>query len=205
MHQTKQPRPTFADAHDFQKTGIRMVGSPDHIVSEAERKAIAEEAYIELTRLLKEQFPRSGNLEYAILKAHLIVEFAVTDYIRCTSRVLVPMSDLRRFTFSQKLEIAYLMGLGGSDPFTLPTIERLNKIRNQAAHEFVLDRALVDEMLRVNSGDYDTFEVKDDRDRVRRLRMVCHFICGKISGQIQAQLVMANRSLSAPTKDDAEG
>lgn len=85
-----------------------------------------------------------------------------------------------------------------SDPFLLPTIERLNKIRNLAAHEFVLDRALVDEALRVNSDDYDSFKVKDDRDRVRRLRVVCHFICGKISGQIQAQLAIASLTSYRP-------
>lgn len=94
------------------RRGTHVRFSPEHAVSDEERKAIAEEAFVELTRLLKEQFPRSANLEYAILKSHLIVEFAITDYIRCVSSVLVDLADLRRFSFAHKLEIAYLMGLG---------------------------------------------------------------------------------------------
>ena len=188
MSQIKRERPTFATAHSFHQTGTHVRFSPDQAVSDEERKAIAEASFVELTRLLKHEFPRTGNLEYAILKAHLIVEFAISDYIRCMSRVLVDLTELRRFSFAQKLEIAYLMGMGVTDAVLIPSIERLNKIRNQVAHSFILDRALVDEMLRVNSADYADFVVKDDRDRVRRLRGLCNLVVGNISAQVQVHL-----------------
>jgi len=199
--QIKRERPTFATAHNFHKTGTHVRFSPEHAVSDEERKAIAEEAFVELTRLLKEQFPRSANLEYAILKSHLIVEFAITDYIRCVSSVLVDLADLRRFSFAHKLEIAYLMGLGVTDPLLLPSIERLNKIRNQVAHTFVLDRSLVDEMLRVNSEDYVDFAVKDDRERVRRLRWLCNLVAGKIAAQVQVHIFHSSEEWRSQISD----
>ena len=78
----------------------------------------------------------------------MIVEYALTQYIRCFVLVAVQAEDVR-FTFSQKLEIAYLLGFGANHPILLPTIERLNKVRNQVAHTFTLDRAALDEMLRI--------------------------------------------------------
>lgn len=197
MRQIKRKRPTLATAHEFHRSGSYLRSAPEHLVSDEEREALSEAAFRRLEQLLKDQFPRSGNLEYAILKAHLITEYAITEYIRCLSTVLVDPSDIR-FTFFQKLEFAYLMGLGVTDPVLLPTIERLNKIRNQVAHSFTIDRALVDEMLRVNSEDYADFKIKDDRERVRRLRWLCNLLAGHISAQIAVQIYFRRTDTEAP-------
>jgi len=186
VRQTRRARPTIQTAHEFHQRGIFSTG-PEHSVSDEERERLSEEVAASLERLIKEQYPKSANLEYAILKAHLIVEYAITEYIRCLSDVLVESGKLR-FSFSNKLEVAYLMGLGANDPVLLPTIERLNKIRNQVAHTFVLDRPLVDEMLRLNSGDYDDFKLHTDRERVRHLRLLCAFVAGNISAQISVRI-----------------
>jgi uncharacterized protein YutE (UPF0331/DUF86 family) len=150
---------------------------------------LADDVADELHRLIRDQFPRSSNLEYAILKAHLIVEHALAQYIRCCASVLVDTIKIRRFSFSHKLEFAYLLGLGVSDPLLIPTIERLNQIRNQVAHSFVLDRVLVDEMLRINSEDYDGFVVSSDRERVKRLRWICNYLAGHISAQMTVKVL----------------
>ena len=139
---------------------------------------------------MKREFPRTQNLEYAILKSHLIIEYALTQYIRCFSAVVVSTESIR-FTFAQRLEIAYLLGFGNNDPISLPTVERLNKVRNQVAHTFNLDRVALDEMLLINSEDYDAFKVKNDRERISRLRSICAFICGRVAGESLAAHVVA--------------
>lgn len=144
----------------------------------------------ELLQLIKQQFPRTQNLEYAILKSHLIVEHALVQYIRCFANTAVSEKDLR-FTFSQKLEIAYLFGFGTNSPTLLPTVERLNKIRNQVAHTFSLDRIATDELLRINAADYDTFKPANDKERIRGLRWICAAICGRVAGEIEASYAMA--------------
>ncbi|WP_165191607.1 hypothetical protein [Caulobacter soli] len=201
MRQIRRERPTLRTAHDFHQKGHFLKSSPEHVVSDQERQHLADEIAGELASLIKTQFPRGANLEYAILKAHLIVEYAVGEYIRCVSDILVDSAHLRKFSFANKIEVAYLLGLGATDALLLPTIERLNKIRNQVAHSFVLDRALVDEMLRVNSNDYDGFNVKDDKQRVRMLRWLCNGVAAHISAQMTVKVHWLGRANSAMLKE----
>ena len=58
-------------------------------VSELEKYFTEEEHYQEvveihadLKSIVRAQFPRTQNLEYAILKAHLIIEYSITQYVR---------------------------------------------------------------------------------------------------------------------------
>ncbi|HUD29504.1 MAG TPA: hypothetical protein VMQ93_11580 [Novosphingobium sp.] len=192
MQQIRRSRPTFGSAHEFHRVGHWETG-PEHWLSDEERERFGDEVSVRLERLIKEQFPRTTNLEYAVLKSHLIVEYAITEYIRGHSAVFVEQDNLKRFTFLQKLEIAYLQGFGANDPVILPSVERLNKIRNQVAHSFVLDRTLVDEMLRVNSKDYDDFVIENDRQRIKRLRWLCIYICGRMAGELAAHIFMERK------------
>jgi hypothetical protein len=123
-----------------------------HSLRGEQREEEINKAREALSETTKQQFPRTQNLEYAILKAHLIVEYALTEYIRGFASTAVDPKDIR-FTFSQKFEIAYLLGFGVNDPVLLPTVERLNKVRNQVAHTFVLDRVAVDHNLYVYRSD----------------------------------------------------
>lgn len=188
-HQIKRKRPTMQSAHEFHKKGCFYTG-PEHHLAGEERKAAIEDILNDLGDIVKRQFPRTGILEYAILKAHLIIEHAITQYIRCYSLTAVSSEQLK-FTFAQKLDVAYLMGFGTNDPTLLPITERLNKIRNQVAHRFEMDRKQLDEMLRVGSGNYDDFNVVSDRDRIRYLRLICSYVCGVTSGLIMGGYVVA--------------
>ena len=192
MHriQTKRERPTLKTAHDYYKEGSFGVDPKLHTLSGAAREAKLKRVEDGLVTIVRTQFPRTQNLEFAILKSHLIVEYALSQYIRCFASTFVDAKDLR-FTFSQKLEIAYLMGFGANDPILVPTVETLNKIRNQVAHTFALDRSAVDEMLRINHDEYDVFKPKNDRKRVQFLRQICTYICGRIAGEILGAYVVA--------------
>jgi hypothetical protein len=183
-YQVKRARPTFKTALDFSKEGSFSVDPKLHYLSDDERRLQIENVEAELFKLVKLQFPRTQNLKYTILKMHLIFEYALVQYIRCFAAT--PVDDKKfRFSFAQKLEIAYLLGFGANDPTLFPTVEGLNKLRNQVAHTFELDRDLVDQLIRINSED-DSCTPKNDKDRIRMLRAICAFTCGCISGEISA-------------------
>lgn len=182
-HQIRRSRPTFQTAQTFHREGSFSVRS-EHYLTGQEREIELAKMEEELFAIVKQQFPRTQILEYAILKAHLIIEHALSQYIRCFALTVVSAGALR-FTFSQKIEIAYLMGFGANDPVLLPTIEQPNKVRNQVAHTFTLGRAAFDEVLRINAEDYEGFRPKNDRERIGMLRRLCSFICGRISGEIR--------------------
>lgn len=194
MHrQIKKKRSTLQDAHVFQVQGSYSFGSPSDYVSDEERRAELSRVHDELITLLKKQFPRTSNLEYAILKSHLIIEYLLTEYIRFHASVFVEKEQIR-FSFSQKLEVACLMGFGAGDPSLIPTIHLLNKVRNQVAHTFAVDRKLVDEMVRLHSEDYKDFKMANDRERISGLRQVCAFICGMTIGFMQGSFVAAGKT-----------
>lgn len=104
-------RSTLQDAHTFQVQGSYSFGSPGDYVSGEERRAELSRVNDELITLLKKQFPRTAKIEYAILKSHLIIEYLLTEYIRFHAHVFVEKEQIRS-SFSQKFEIACLMGFG---------------------------------------------------------------------------------------------
>lgn len=191
MHpnQIRRKRPSFETAHSYFKEGFFSIDPKLHYLSGKEREAEIKKATESLEQVSR-QFPRTQNLEYAILKSHLIVEHALVQYIRCFAATFIDVKDLR-FSFREKLEIAYLMGFGANHPVLLPTVEALNKIRNQVTHTFALDRSLVDELIRINHEEYKAFNPKNDRQRVQCLRSICTFICGKTAGEIEAAYAIA--------------
>lgn len=160
-----------------------LISPSEHYLSAAEHDA-------EITKISEElmdaymQFPRTQNLEYAVLKGNLIIEHVVTQFIRCHSRVSVDLSDIR-FSSAQKLEVAYLMGFGANNPTLLPTVQLFNKARNQVAHGSV-DRRVVDELIRINS-EVDAPPLQTDRHRISALRALCTSICAMTAGQLTAE------------------
>lgn len=182
--QFRRPRSTMQTAHNYHRHGTFYTG-PEHRMSDDERTSHWDAESDELFAWAKANFPRGKNLEYALLKGHLIIERSLGFYIRTHSSVLVNDVDLR-FSFRQKLDIAYLMGFGVNDPTVFPTIERWNSVRNKVAHNFEFDRQLVDEMIRINSEDYNGFEITTDQQRVSRLRSICYFMCGRAAGESAA-------------------
>lgn len=184
-YRSVRPRPTLETAHTVHKEGIWLASAPDHWRTIDEHKDQIQKATDRLETIVKEQFPRTNILEYAVLKSHLIVEFALDLFIDVTARGN-NVDRVKRFNFASKLEVAILLGLGLSDAFVIPVIERLNTIRNQAAHKFTIDRVKLDEMLRLLSEDYHDFHIENDRQRIRQLRYLCYFICAQVYGAMIA-------------------
>ena len=166
----------------------------DDYLSDTQRLQIAQETEDQLRLATPNHFPRTQNLEYAILKTHLIIEYAITQFIRCTSFALVDAEKIR-FTFAQKLDIAVLHGLGCGCSTTVPSIEMLNQIRNQVAHRFTFDRQLVTELIAINSDNGNgSRQTPSDRECIGFLKRYCAFMCGEIAGQIKMSVVATQRA-----------
>lgn len=175
----------------FIQNGIGGGMRAEDYLSDAERSEIVEEVANQLLEIPRKHFPRTSNLEYAILKAHLIVEFAITQFIRCSSYILVTPKSLR-LTFAQKLEIAVLFGFGVGCPTTVPSLELLNRIRNQAAHHFDIDYSLVNELIRINTKGLDVSALTD-RQRISYIRKFCYAVCGQTAGVLKMIIVVTSR------------
>ncbi|WP_439576580.1 hypothetical protein [Elioraea sp.] len=134
---SKRGRATMRTAHEYRREGSWYTGL-EHYMTPEENRAEMEAIIEDLATLVQSHFPRTGNIEYAILKSHLIIEHALVQLIRVYSVVNVQPKDIR-LSFSQKLQIAVLLGFGMNDPTLLPTVEALNRVRNQVAHSFKLD------------------------------------------------------------------
>lgn len=198
---SRKAKATLAEAQRYVRDGHSSGMCTTDYLADAERTRIAEEVGEQLLEATRTQFPKTGNLEYAILKAHLIVEFALTQLIRCSSYVLVEPEALR-FSFAQKLQIAILLGFGNGCPTTVPSIELLNRIRNQVAHRFCFDRTLLIELVRLHAegGDPARFS---DRQLISCLRQYSCFTCGLIAGHIRAIVQLSQKGAQSAIPADA--
>jgi hypothetical protein len=185
---SRRARTKRADSHQFLIDGVWQGMGLQDFVSEEDRELIADEIVEEIKEVVARYFPRTTNLEFAILKSHLIIENAITQFIRGISFVLVKPEEIR-FTFAQKLEIAVLNGFGHADATVLPSVELLNQLRNQIAHRFAYDKKLVDELIKINGADAPS----NDRQRISHLRAICAMICGLTAGHIRAAILTTSR------------
>jgi hypothetical protein len=188
LHSRKK-RATLAHAQQHVLNNFGYGALKRDYLREDERMRIAIEASDELRAVTRAQFPRTGNLEYAILKTHLIVEFALTRLIRCSSYMLVEPEAIR-LNFSQKLEIAVLLGFAHWCPTTIPCVEILNRVRNQVAHRFSFDRTLVLEFVYLTNRDDKRAELTN-RQLISRLRTFSSFFCGSVATHILSVVQMS--------------
>lgn len=186
----KRSRPSLKTAHAFHERGWFEVDPERHSLSKKEHEARVLRVADELQKIVKENFPRTKNIEYAILKTHLILEHIISQYIAEFSAISIEASDVK-FSFRQKLDVAYLLGFGANDPTLLPTVENLNKLRNQIVHSFTFDEKLLDEILRINHEEYLEFQPKNDTERIRVLRWICQFTGGRVAGEITSSFYIS--------------
>jgi len=181
----RKPRPTLKDAHEFRMRGTYSVCGSDYI-TDKERIDEAERVKKQLLHLTTKAVPRTRNLEYLVLKCHTITEFALTEYIRCLAHPVVTTNEIR-FTYAQKLQIAYLLGLGVGDPVLLPSLELLNRARNQVAHTLKLDTQIIHELLQINADETIPKSVPLTK-QLRGIRSITLCICAQLCGQLSGQI-----------------
>lgn len=188
-HKIKRSRPTLETAHSWLKDGLFLTDPQKHYLSDQELQDQMQNMISEVESTVR-QFPRTQNLEFAILKAHLIIEHIIAQFISFHARVAVNASEIG-FTFFQKLEIAYLLGFGANSPIVLPSVQLLNKARNQVAHGFALDRKAINELIKINNSLADPTKIETDTDRIRGLRHFCRFLSAYTLGRLEAEFYMS--------------
>jgi hypothetical protein len=74
----------------------------------------------------------------------------------------------------------------------VPSLELLDRIRNQAAHHFDIDYALVNELIWVNTEGLDVSALTD-RQRISCIRQFCYAVCGQTAGFLKATILLTSR------------
>lgn len=144
---------------------------------------------VEELEALQKVFPRTQNLEYAVLKCHLVLERILSLYIQSHAKVDVELDELR-FSFKQKLDVAYLMGFGAIRPDMLPFYDLINRARNEVAHKFGLNVKHVDEAIRIAAAGDEDSVCANDRQRIAALRRISAFYCGVTAGMLEGEFAV---------------
>ncbi len=185
-------RPTEKEALEFLSRGYYSIGPKDYI-SAKDRIEELKRLSNTIRVLLNKEIPKGRNLDLVILKCHILIEFMMNQYINLLSESKVDVTK-ERFTISQKLTIVHMLGFI-FDPLILPSIEIINKLRNQVAHRLTIDRGLIDKLLKINSEDPDTFIEPNDAERAKGIKSITRFICYAFLGVIEAKHIEAHKEL----------
>lgn len=200
---SKRPKPTMQDAHDFLRRGF-YVGPADYISAEEQVREL-EKALDEVRSLVKSGIPRGYNLEFVLLKCHVVVEYAINRYIELVSPRACDISS-ERFSFAQKVFLLHLLGVPDG-PILIPSFEALNRLRNQVAHTLEVNQSLLDDFIRINSEDPDEVPTMTDRQKVTAIKEITRGLCGLLMGYADAQSIGAYQELekSRSNFEDATG
>jgi len=144
-----------------------------------------------------------------ILRAHLFVEYFMTEYLQTKNPNLGNLSD-SRLTFAQKVSL-----LGTSDPsiaYLIPGIKHLNKVRNRLAHSLKVEVTIKDRNLFLSIAMYGAFRKEQARhstsknDPISVLEGFSNFAGGQLAAtsdpmsKIWSAAIRAEFKKSAPNK-----
>lgn len=183
FHRSRRKRPNFQEAQDFIRKGHSFVMRSSDYVTVEERKQRIRELSDGLKTKIKAHIPRSRNLELVILKCHLLIEYMFDEFID----LMAPTEGIiknERFTFKQKEALVHMLGFTGG-PIFFPSVDLLNKLRNQVAHTLEINRDTVDELIMLNSDEPDDINGIDDAERTKAIKQITKFMCFYILGAIE--------------------
>jgi hypothetical protein len=191
---TKKGRPTIKDAIAFHKGGGFSVYEEDYENAE-ERKRSIDDFGNSIDELIRRELPKTRRLDLTLLKCHIVIEYAVNRFIEFHADNFVDITN-ERFTFAQKIVLLHALGLP-PHPTIIPSIDLMNKLRNEVAHTMTINRDRVDRLLRINSDDYDNLIIKDDAKRTSGIKCVTNAICGYLLGASQAKAYLESEANNA--------
>ena len=87
------------------------------------------------------------DLDYLILKGHILTEHSLNFFIEQTSIEKINFEKIK-FSYSNKIEIAKTLGLFKSNPKIYEELKLLNKLRNSIAHKLKYDEKLFKDFIR---------------------------------------------------------
>ena len=193
FYRYKRRRPTLQDAEDFHKKGSFGFNPARDAVSLEERRKRVEGLSATVQAKLKQTLSPIRQLDLVVLRSHLLIEYMLNQFIDITART-EGVIDTERFTFSQKEALVHLLGFP-SDPLFFPSVDLLNKIRNQVAHTLTLDRRLIDKLISINSEDPDEPLQLNDAKRATAVKHITRYLCGHMVGVIEGMQAVELYSL----------
>lgn len=138
-----------------------------------------------------------NDTDNLILKGHLLTEHALHFYIEMNSVEKLNFKKVK-FTFSNKIEIAKILGLYKVRPELYTELKLLNRLRNSIAHNLKYDEKTLNEFLKgfdkykgffesekfkrlhSNSDDEIFYENKDDNVTVKGKHLILMFYMSAI-------------------------
>jgi len=97
------------------------------------------------------------DLDYLILKGHILTEHSLHFFIEKTSVEKINFEKIK-FSYSNKVEIAKTLGLFKSNPKLYAELKLLNKLRNSIAHKLKYDEKLFADFIKGFDPYKDYFE-----------------------------------------------
>ena len=99
------------------------------------------------------------DLDYLILKGHILTEHSLHFFIEKTSVEKINFSKIK-FSYSNKVEIAKTLGLFKSNTKLYEELKLLNKLRNSIAHKLKYDEKLFTDFIKGFTTYKDYFETE---------------------------------------------
>jgi len=87
------------------------------------------------------------DLDYLILKGHILTEHSLNFFIEKTSIEKINFDKIK-FSYSNKIEIAKTLGLFKANPKIYEELKLLNKLRNSIAHKLKYDEKLFSDFIK---------------------------------------------------------
>ncbi len=134
-----------------------------------------EEIMSRLAQLHSDNFKKLTDIEGIIIRGHILIEHELNVAI---AKTILDENEYRvdKFTFSQKLTIAYMLGIG---TYFKEELQAINSLRNEIAHSLKYRESLVDLIIsRLKMKDANSL---GSGDRVALLAKSISFICGSIA------------------------
>lgn len=184
MAKLRKRRPTQADAELFLRQGVYSVGSADYI-DPKERSLQLDDLEGLFHDLWRQELRATRRLDLLILKCHIVIEIFLNRILLMSAHNETDF-EKERFTFAQKLTLVHAFVLH-PNPTLIPTLECLNKVRNQIAHGLQFDLEIVNKMVRYNSElSIEEVTALTNTQRAAAMRRIVASICGHLVGAVTA-------------------
>ncbi|MDB5136099.1 MAG: hypothetical protein JWP37_2702 [Mucilaginibacter sp.] len=167
-----------------------------------------------------EHLSKCKDFDTAIVKGHLLTEYALEKFIEMKSIEKINIQEAR-FTYSNKVEVSKILGLFKLNKSLYNELKLLNKLRNSIAHKLEYDMMILNEFLknfdsqlfskldpRFNNLEKDiSITIKSSGEEEYKIKgdhlMFClhvSFICGTILGSGgKESLILINSQINSRT------
>ncbi|MCH4824548.1 hypothetical protein ML462_15350 [Gramella lutea] len=137
--------------------------------------------------ILRTELEGINDLELMILKGHILIEYSLNKFIDDINEGNLDI-DKTNFNFSSKIRIAEFLGLFKKKDHLKESIDDINKLRNQIAHQLKYDEKLMQKIialyLKLNIPGSRISKEKNDIENFYFIIIVnCGLIMGKKLGQ----------------------